>query len=111
MKYAASIKPSNCKRNGRGAIEVFLAQHAGQDKLIKILQEAKTCVNTAKWSGLSNVTLQSHAERSRAYYVDIEVAIEHVPEQIPNQQTRVQALLDSIKDYTDPKYQTGTCRW
>ena len=41
--------------------------------------------------------MQSHIEKCRQCYVDIENATEHIKEQIPAPRTRVQSLLDLIK--------------
>ena len=68
-----------------------------------VLRYAKSYVNTRKWNRNTSFTLQNHVERCRAVYVDIETAAMHVPEQIPNQCTRVQSLLDSIDACMDPK--------
>ena len=72
-------------------------------KLPSNLWDAKFYVNSRKWSGNTSVTLQNHVERCRAVYVDIETAAMHVPEQISNQSTWVQSLIDYINDSMDPK--------
>ena len=82
---------------------VLISQHAGKDKWIKILRTAKTYVNEAKWDGQTSQLLQSHIERIRESYVDIENAAQHVKEQIPDPRTRVQSLIDSIEGCTDAK--------
>ena len=49
------------------------------------------------------MTLKSHIDKCREAYVSIDTAALHVTEQLPNERTRVQSLLDSINGWTDPK--------
>ena len=81
----------------------MIGQHAGKDKWVKILRDAKTYVNERKWDGTTSYLLQSHIEKFRGCYVVIENASENVTEQVPDPHTRVQSLLNSIEGYTDPK--------
>jgi len=101
--YDTSINSFKKTSNGRGAYMALISQHAGKDKWIKILRTAKTYVNEAKWDGQTSQLLQSHIERIRESYVDIENAAQHVKEQIPDPRTRVQSLIDSIEGCTDAK--------
>ena len=78
--YEASIKPFQRKYDGREAYLALIAQHAGKDKWIKILRDAKTYVNEKKWDGTTSQLLQSHIEKCRECYVDIENAAEHIKE-------------------------------
>jgi hypothetical protein len=100
--YDASIKPFQRSSDGRKAYLALIAQHAGKDKWVKILRDAKTYVNERKWDGTTSQLLQSHVEKCRECYVDIENAAEHIKEQIPEPRTRVQSLLDSIEGCKDP---------
>ena len=93
--FEASINPFQSTGNGRGAYEALISQHAGKDKWIKILRDAKTYVNERKWDGTTSYLLQSHVEKCRECYVDIENASEHITEQIPNARTRLQSLSKS----------------
>ena len=51
--------------------------------------------------------MQSHVKRYRADYVDIATSAMHIPEQVSNQRTRVQSLIDSIDACQDSKI----CAW
>ena len=102
-KFEASIKPFQRTGNGRGAYEALISKHAGKEKWIKILRDAKIYVNERKWDGTTSYLLQSHVDKCRECDVDIENASEHITEQIPNTRTRVQSLLDSVEGCTDPK--------
>ena len=81
----------------------MISQHYGKYKWVKILRDAKTYFNEREWDGTTSYLLQSHVEKCREFYVDIENASEHITEQIPNARTRVQILLDSVEGCTDPK--------
>ena len=101
--YEASIKPFEKRRDGRGAYLALIAQHAGKDKWVAIIDEAEKYINSKKWDGTTSFTLQSHIERCRSAFVELETASQHVAHQLPNARTRVQKLLDSIEDCTDSK--------
>ena len=101
--YDSSINSFKKASDGRAAYLALISQHAGKDKWIKILRAAKTYVNEAKWDGQTSQLLQSHIERIRESYVDIENAAQHIKEQIPDPRTRVQSLIDSIEGCTDAK--------
>ena len=95
-RYEASIKPLKNRRDGRGAIRAFTSQHVGRDKWLQILAESKTYANTAKWNGTTSMTLESHIYKCLEAYASIETAALHVTDQLSNERTRVQSLLDSI---------------
>ena len=67
----------------------LFAHHAGKDKLVKILRDAKAYVNERKWDGTTSQLLQSHIEKCRECYVDIKNATEHIKEQILEPRMRV----------------------
>ena len=94
--YEASLNPFQRTDNGRGAYKDLIHQHAGKDKWVKILRDAKKYLNEIKWYGTTIYLLQAHIEKCRELYVDIENASEHVTEQVTNPHTRVQSILDSI---------------
>ena len=83
----ATIKLFNRTHGRRGAYKALMAQNAGKDKWIFVLLYAKLYINSRKWNGNTNFTVQNHVERFCADYVDIETAAIHVPGQIPNQRT------------------------
>ena len=59
-------------------------------------------MNQRKWDGNTGYDLQSHINKSRYCYVELETAAQYVPHQIPLPATRVQNLLDSIEGYVNP---------
>ena len=92
--YEASLNPFQRTDNGRGAYKDLIHQHAGKDKWVKILRDAKTYVNERNWDGTTSYLLQAHIEKCRECYVDIDNVSEHVTEQVPNPRTLVQSLFD-----------------
>ena len=101
--YEASIKPFERRRDGRGAYLALIAQHAGKDKWLSIIDDAEKYINEKRWDGTASFTLQSHIERCRSAYVELETASQHVQFQLPNERTRVAKLLTSIENCCDPK--------
>ena len=103
--YEATLKPFARRNNGlgdgRGAYLALIGQHAGKDKWVSLLRDAKKYISQGKWDGKTSMTLESHVAKIRQYYVDIETAAEHVDEQLPNGRTRVQSFLDSIEGCQD----------
>ena len=79
-------------------------QHERKDKWVVIIIDAKSYVSERKWSGTKIYTLQSHVERCRTAYVEIETSPQHVTEQIPNQPTQVKNFLDSVEVCTNLKF-------
>ena len=79
----------------------MIDQHAGKDKWVKILWDAKTYLNERKWDGNTSYLLQEHIEKCRECYVDIENESEHVTKNLPNSRTEVQSLLNSIEGCTE----------
>ena len=55
--YAASLKPFQRSRNGRGAWLALLNQYAGRDKWEAEIKRAEQILHTRKWKGQSNFTL------------------------------------------------------
>ena len=82
--YEANIKPFQRTNDGSGACKALMAHHAGKHKCIFVLRYANSYVKSIKWNGNTSFTLQNHADRCRADYVDIKKSAMHVPEQIPN---------------------------
>lgn len=95
--YAASIKPFQRNKNGRGAYLAIIGQHAGRDKWEKEIQKHANILHNRKWKGQNNYTLEKHVGVHRHAYVTMEAGAAHVEYQLPNEHTRVTLLLDSIE--------------
>jgi hypothetical protein len=104
--YAASIKPFQRDRNGRGALEALLTQFAGTDKWDAEIKKQEILLHTRVWKGQSNYGLEKHCAAHRHAYVQLQAASEHIQYQLPNEHSRVGYLIDSIQN-NDPGLQAG----
>jgi hypothetical protein len=104
--YAASIKPFQRARNGRGALEALLTQFAGDDKWDAEIKKQESLLHTRVWKGQSNYGLEKHCASHRHAYVQLQAASEHIEYQLPNEHSRVGYLIDSIQN-NDPGLQAG----
>ena len=101
--YEATIKPFRMAHNGRGAYLALISQHAGKDKWDTLLKTSKDYANNRKWDGTIAITMEAHIEKCRNFYVDWETSAQHVPDQVPEAQTRVKILLASMENCQDGK--------
>ena len=95
--YAASIKPYQRKKDGRGAWEALTSQYAGKDKWEAEIKKQEQVLFTRVWKGQSNQLLESFVSQHRNAYVSMEACAEHVEYQLPNEHSRVGYLLDGIQ--------------
>jgi hypothetical protein len=93
---AASIAPFCCKQNGSGAFMAIRAQHAGKDVWDKLHKEAKSTLQTLKWSGAANVTLAQQMGKHRQAYITLTKCTEHILVDVPNERSWVMYLMESI---------------
>jgi hypothetical protein len=95
--YAASIKPYQRAKNGRGAWLALKAQYAGNDKWQAEIKVKDDLLHTRVWKGQSNFSLEKFIAQHRNAYVSMQQCAEHVAFQLPNEHTRVTYLLDGIQ--------------
>ena len=95
--YSATIKPFSRTKNGRDAYLALISQHAGQDKWEKELRNQENFMKTRVWKGNNNFSLEKFIEQHRAAYISMQQCAEHVPYQLPNENTRVRYLMDNIQ--------------
>ena len=95
--YAASIKPFQGNRNGRGAWLALIAQYAGVDKWEAEIKKQEQLLHTRKWKGQSNFTLENFVTQHRNAFVSMTACADHVAYQLPNQHSRVGFLLNAIE--------------
>ena len=93
---AASIKPHQRTKSGRGAWLALLGQHAGQDKWEAEIKRHEQLLHTRMWKGQSNFTLERFIAQHRNAFVSMQAAAEHVTYQLPNEHSRVGYLLEAI---------------
>ena len=95
--YGATIKPFSRTKNGRDAYLALISQHAGRDKWEKELRTQENFMKTRVWKGNTNFSLERFIEQHRAAFISMQQCAEHVPFQLPNEETRVRYLMDNIK--------------
>lgn len=95
--FAASIKPFQRSKNGRGAFLALVSQYAGEDKWRAELKKQDDLLHNRKWKGNTNLSLDRFISQHRNAYVSMSQCAEHVPFQLPNALTRVTYLLDAIE--------------
>jgi hypothetical protein len=96
--YAASIKPFQRRKDGRGAWLALLGQYAGNDKWEVEIKIQEAVLHTRTWKSQSNFSLEHFISQHRNAYVSMEACAEHVQYQLPNQQSRVGFLLDATQN-------------
>ena len=95
--YAASIKPFQRRKDGRGAWLAILAQYAGRDKWEAEIKKQEQLLHTRIWKGQTNFSLEHFISQHRNAYVSMQACAEHVQYQLPNEYSRVGFLLDAIQ--------------
>lgn len=95
--YAASIKPYQRAKDGRGAWLSIIAQYAGQDKWLAEIKKMDELLHNRVWKGQSNFSLEKFIAQHRNAYVSMQQCAEHVTFQLPNEFTRVTYLVDAIQ--------------
>ena len=95
--YAASIKPFQRAKDGRGAMRAIKSQYAGNDKWEAEIKKHEQLLHTREWKGQSHFTLDKFIAQHRNAYVSMQAASEHVTYQLPNEHSRVGHLLAAIK--------------
>lgn len=104
--YAASIKPFQRAKNGRGAWFSIVGQYAGQDKWLAEIKRMDELLHNRVWKGQSNFSLEKFIAQHRNAYVSMQQCVAHVTFQLPNEFTRVTYLLDAIQ-CNDPGLQAA----
>jgi hypothetical protein len=97
--FAASIKPFQRMKDGRGAYAAIITQFAGEDKWENEIKTKEAILHQTQWKGQSNYSLERH-------YVSLVACAEHVDYQLPNEHSRVGYLLESVQN-NDPGLQAA----
>ena len=98
MQYAASIKPFQHGKDGRGAWVALRNQYAGRDKWEAEIKKQENLLHMRKWKGQSNFSLEAFISQHRNAFVSMQACAEHVQYQLPNEHSRVGFLLDAIEN-------------
>ena len=95
--YAASIKPFQRAKDGRGAWIALTSQYAGRDKWEAEIKKQENLLHTRIWKGQSNMSLEVFISQHRNAFVSMQACAEHVAYQLPNEHSRVGYLLEAIQ--------------
>jgi hypothetical protein len=95
--YAPSIKPMQRTKNGRAAWFALVQQYAGVDKWQALLTQQDDILHSRKWKGQSGHTLEKFIGMHRNAFVSMSQCAQHINYQLPNENTRVTYLLNSIE--------------
>ena len=104
--YAASIKPFQKVKDGRGARKALTSQYAGKDKWEAEIKRQEQLLHTRIWKGQSNFSLENLISQHRNAYVSMQACAEHVQYQLPKEHSRVGFLLEAIQ-CSDPGLQAA----
>ena len=104
--YAASIKPFQRGKDGRGARKALTSQYAGKDKWEAEVKHQEQLLHTRVWKGQSNFSLENFISQHRNAYVSMQASADHVQYQLPNEHSRVEFLLEAIQ-CSDPGLQAA----
>ena len=95
--YAASIKPFQRMKNGRGALQALTTQYAGDDKREAEIRKQDDLLHTRVWKGQSDFPLEGFIAQHCNTFVQMQQCAEHIAYQLPNEHTRVGYLLEGIQ--------------
>jgi hypothetical protein len=95
--YAASIKPFQRTKDGRGAFQALTNQYAGKDKWEQELKKQDDLLHTQEWRGQSNYTLERFIQQHRTAFVSMQSCAQYVEYQLPTEHTRVGYLLAAFQ--------------
>lgn len=96
-QYAASIKPFQRGKDGRGAWIAIVSQFAGKDKWEAEIKKQEAVLHTKIWKGQSNFTLEMFISLHRTAYVSLVQCSSHVQYQLPNEHSRVGYVINAIQ--------------
>ena len=91
----STVKAFARTKDGRGAYQAIVTNHAGVTKYRAIHKKRMTHLQTIQWNGRS-IPLEKHVSSHRQAIDDIKECAEHITVAVPDQAQRVEYLLDSI---------------
>ena len=105
--YAASIKPFQWHKDGRGTWMALMNQYAGDNEWEVDIKKQDDLLHMHIWKGQSSFLLEGFIAQHRNAYVSMQQCAEHVEYQLPNQHTHTGYLLEGIQ-CPDPGLQVAT---
>ena len=91
----STIKVFARTKDGRGAYQAAIANHAGESKYRSIYKKRMHFIQNIKWNGRS-YSLEKHVSDHRQAVDDIKECSAHVTISLPDDAQRVEYLIDSI---------------
>ena len=91
----STVKSFARRKDGRGAFQALVANHAGDVKYRAILKKRMNLLQNIKWNGRA-YALESHVSNHRAAVDDLRECSMHITVSVPNEPQRVEYLIDSI---------------
>jgi hypothetical protein len=103
MIYAASIKPFQRTKDGRGALAAMISQCAGEDKWRALIKQAEDLIHARRWKGQQyNDSLEKFIGQHRTAFVNMSQCATYVNYQLPNATSRITNLLTGIECMSPP---------
>ena len=93
--YMITIKPFARKKDGPGAWMTLITSYIGTEKWERIKKDTIAWLISAKWTG-KKYDLDSFILKHLAGFQQLQEESTHIEFQVPNEQTRVTHLIDSI---------------
>ena len=91
----STIKSFARRKDGRGAFEALISNHAGDTKYRSIMKRRMHLLQNIKWNGKS-YPLESHVSNHRQAFDDLRDCALHITVHVPTEPQRVEYLIDSI---------------
>ena len=91
----STIKSYARTKDGRGAFNALLTNHAGDTKYRSIAKSKTNFLTNVKWNGKS-YPLENHVSRHRSAVDKLKECADHIGNPVPDASQRVEYLLDSI---------------
>ena len=103
-RYQSSITTFKRTKNGRGAFMALKDQFTGPAVWDKKKSTAMEFLQSCKFTGTTNTTLEAFLGQHRSAYVTLQRCLENIRCQLPDERARVQYLLENIQ------VEDATCR-
>jgi hypothetical protein len=91
----STIKSFSRRKDGRGAFQALMNNHAGEVKHRSISKKRLSLLQNIKWNGRSHA-LESHVSNHRQAHDDLLECSAHIQCAVPGPEQKVEYLIDSI---------------
>ena len=91
----STIKSFSRQKDGRGAFQAIVANHAGDTKYRAVAKARMNLLQNIKWNGRS-YPIEQHVSNHRTTLDDLQACHTHIGTAVPDQPQRVEYLLESI---------------